>query len=69
VFGIARAVVKDHPDDQLQAAIELLDKDGHLISDITRHHIAEALDGGLVIDAGPVFEHQIDQVAFAGHDV
>jgi hypothetical protein len=44
VFGIARAVVKDHPDDQLQAAIELLDKDGHLVSDITRHHIAEALD-------------------------
>jgi AbiJ-like protein/abortive infection Abi-like protein len=44
VLGVARNVVKDFPDDQLQAAIELLDKDGHLVSDITRHHIAEALD-------------------------
>ncbi len=44
VLGIARSVVKDFPDDKLQAAVELLDKDGHLVSDITRHHIAEALD-------------------------
>jgi hypothetical protein len=44
VFGIARNVVKDFPDDQLQAAIELLDKGGHLVSDITRHRLAEALD-------------------------
>jgi hypothetical protein len=44
VLGIARNVVKDFPDDKLQAAVELLDKDGHLVSDITRHHIAEGLD-------------------------
>jgi hypothetical protein len=44
VLGVARSVVKDFPDDQLQAAVERLDKDGHLVSDITRHNIAEALD-------------------------
>jgi hypothetical protein len=44
VLGIAKLVVEDFPDDQLRAAIEQLDKDGHIISDITRHHLAEALD-------------------------
>jgi hypothetical protein len=44
VLGVARSVVQDFPDDRLQAAVEVVDKDGHLISDITRHHIAEALD-------------------------
>src|SRR5258708_3773045 len=43
VFGVARSVVKDFPDDKLQAAVELLDQEGRLVSDITRHHLAEAL--------------------------
>ena len=46
VLCIARNVVKDFPDDQLQAAIELLDKDGHLVSEITRHN-REVLDEAL----------------------
>jgi hypothetical protein len=45
VLGVARIVVQDLPDDKLQAAIELLDRDGHLVSDLTRHHLAEVLDG------------------------
>ena len=44
VLAIAKLVVEDFPDDQLRAAIEQLDKDGHIVSDITRHHLAEALD-------------------------
>lgn len=45
VLAVARNVVKDFPeDDRLRAAVELLDKEGHVLSDITRHHIAEALD-------------------------
>jgi hypothetical protein len=44
VLGVARSVVQEFPDDKLQAAIELLDRDGHLVSDLTRHHLAEALD-------------------------
>jgi hypothetical protein len=45
VLAVAKDVVKDFPDDKLQAAIELLEKDGHLVSDITRNHLAEALNG------------------------
>jgi hypothetical protein len=44
VFGVAKSVVQDFPDDKLLAAVELLEKDGHLITDLTRHHLAEALD-------------------------
>ena len=44
VFGIAKKVIKEFPDDNLQAAIEQLDASGHLVSDLTRHHIAEALN-------------------------
>ncbi len=44
VFHIAKKVVADFPDDKLQAAIELIDKEGHLVSDISRQHLAEALD-------------------------
>lgn len=44
VFSIAKQVVSDFPDDKLQAAIEQLDRDGHLVSDITRDRIAKALD-------------------------
>jgi AbiJ-like protein/abortive infection Abi-like protein len=44
VFAIAKEVVRDYPDDRLQAAIEQLDKDGHLVSDITRDRLAKALD-------------------------
>jgi hypothetical protein len=44
VLTVAKDVVRDFPDDKLQAAIELLEKDGRLVSDITRHHLAEALN-------------------------
>lgn len=44
VFTIAKSVVQDFPDDKLQAAIEALEKDGRLLSDITRHHLVEALN-------------------------
>lgn len=44
VLAVAKNVVKDFPNDKLQAAIELLEKDGKLISDITRSHLAEALN-------------------------
>jgi hypothetical protein len=43
-FNIAKQVVTDFPNDKLQAAIEQLEKDGHLISDLTRQHVAEALN-------------------------
>lgn len=45
VFGIAKKVVKEFPDDALQAAIEQLDQSGNLVSDLTRHNISEALNG------------------------
>lgn len=44
VFKIAKSVVEDFPDDKLQAAIEVVEKEGHLVSDLTRHHLAEALN-------------------------
>lgn len=45
VFEVAKRVVRDFPDDRLQAAIEELEEGGRLISDLTRHHLAEALNG------------------------
>lgn len=45
VLTIAKKVVRDFPDDKLQAAIEELEEDGHLVTDLTRHHLAEALNG------------------------
>ena len=45
VFVVAKQVVEDLPHDKLQAAIELLAKDGKLVSDITRRDLAEALNG------------------------
>jgi hypothetical protein len=44
VLAIATSVVRDFPDDKLQAAIEAVQKDGHLVTDLTRHHLAEALN-------------------------
>jgi len=44
VFAIAKSVLEDFPDDKLQAAVEQLDKEGRLLSDITRQHLAEALN-------------------------
>ena len=37
VFMVAKSVVQDFPDDKLQAAIEIIEKEGRLVSDITRH--------------------------------
>jgi len=48
VFTIAKQVVADFPDDKLQAAVEQLEEDGHLISDLTRQHLAEALNPWLL---------------------
>ena len=45
VLAVAKAVVRDHPDDRLQGAIETLVLDGRLVSDVTRHNLAEALNG------------------------
>lgn len=44
VFNLAKSVVQDLPDDKLLAAIEQIEKDDRLVSDITRQHLAEALD-------------------------
>jgi hypothetical protein len=44
VLAVAKEVVRDFPDDSLQAAIEQLAPQGHIVSELTRHHIAEALD-------------------------
>ena len=44
VFAVAKSVLQDFPDDKLQAAVEQLDKEGRLLSDITRLHLAEALN-------------------------
>ena len=45
VFDIAKAVVKAYPSDELQAAIERLEQGNRIVSDITRHNLAEALNG------------------------
>lgn len=45
VYAIAREVVKTYPNDELQAAIERLQEDGRLVSDITRQHVVKALNG------------------------
>ncbi len=45
VLGIAKEVVKEFPDDKLQAAIEAVDQSSHIVSDITRRNMAEALNG------------------------
>lgn len=44
VFKIAKQVVEDNPNDELQAAIEAIGRDGRLISDITRQHLLRALN-------------------------
>src|SRR5438132_1330729 len=44
VLVVAKAAVADYPDDKLQAAIEQLESDGRLITDISRQKIAEALN-------------------------
>lgn len=44
VLAIAKNIVQDFPNDALQAAIEELDQ-GRLITELSRHHLAEALNG------------------------
>lgn len=44
VLTVAKRFVQDFWNDQLQAAIEELEEDGHLVTDLTRHHLAEALN-------------------------
>ena len=44
VLRLAKNVVNDFPEDRLQAAIEQLEKGGRLITDLTRLHLAEALN-------------------------
>ena len=44
VPGVARNVIKEFPDDDLQAAIEKLDKTCRLVTDLSRQHVAEALN-------------------------
>jgi AbiJ-like protein/abortive infection Abi-like protein len=45
VLSIAKAVASDYPDDKLQRAIETLEREGRLVSDVTRYNLAEALIG------------------------
>jgi hypothetical protein len=44
VLAVAKEVVREFPNDALQTAIERLEKQGHLVTDLTRRHLAEALD-------------------------
>ena len=44
VFELAKQVVEDYPNDELRAALEKIEQDRLLVSDITRDHIAKALD-------------------------
>lgn len=44
VFEIAKAVLENFDNDPLRVAVERLEKDGHLVTDLTRHHLAESLD-------------------------
>jgi hypothetical protein len=44
VLKIAKQVVETYPDANLAQAIEALELDGHLITDVTRLHLAQALD-------------------------
>ena len=44
VVDVARSVIRNFPDDKLQRALEELEEGGHLVSDITRHNLAEALN-------------------------
>ncbi|MXY70163.1 MAG: hypothetical protein F4Y47_16660, partial [Acidobacteriia bacterium] len=44
MIDIAKRVVNEHPSDELQTAIERLDDSAGLVSSITRHKLAEALD-------------------------
>ncbi len=44
VLTVAKQVVEDHPHDELQAAIEILEPDGKHVSKITRRDLAEALN-------------------------
>lgn len=56
VFALAKLVVKEYPDDPLQAAIEALQKDGAIVSDITRQHIAEALNDVSLAGSRPLLD-------------
>jgi AbiJ N-terminal domain 3/Abortive infection C-terminus len=44
VLAVAKEVVREFPDDALEVAMERMEKDGHLVTDLTRRHLAEALD-------------------------
>lgn len=44
VVDVARSVIRNFLDDKLQRALEELEEGGHLVSDITRHNLAEALN-------------------------
>ena len=43
VLAIAKNVVNDFPNDRLIAALETIEKHGRTITDLTRHHLMEAL--------------------------
>lgn len=56
VLNIVKHVVADLPNDTLRAAIEQLEKDGRLISDLTRQHLAEALNAWPLAGKGDLLE-------------
>jgi len=45
VLNVAREVVTAYPDAKLSEGIEVLEQDGHLITDVTRLHLATAFEG------------------------
>src|SRR5208337_3692593 len=77
VVDVARSVIRDFPDDKLQRALEELEEGGHLVSDITRHNLAEALNafslGGkrsvveMLRKFWPSIDHTGSQSVFGGN--
>ncbi|MDE0098983.1 MAG: abortive infection family protein [Truepera sp.] len=63
VLTVAKRVVEEYPDDKLQAAIELLEKEGKLVSDITRRDLAEALNGFPLAGRDDVLEKHWPEIA------
>ena len=44
VFLIAKRIVEENPDEKLKEAVERIEREGHLITGLTRTHIARALN-------------------------
>lgn len=56
VFAIARQVADEFPDDPLTAALEAIDNTARMVTDLTRHHIMEALNPFSLSGKRPLLE-------------